>query len=406
MIQLPTMSSATRVGTNAALLLGVSVMLWLGQKVLIPLTIALLLASVLGPVASWVHRTLKVRWSIACLVVIAGLILLNFLLTALFWLAVSRMAQQMPAPNDEKQMIDFYKNFRGKLEQISPWDLDPVLFPSSPTKVGEIRIYQIMSEAAPGAIRTLAESTGNWLLHWILILFILLFLLLEGRMLTRRVVQIFGPSEEVQGKVAAVLSDMARQVRTYLVYRTLINFALAIVLGAIYQLAGLHNAWTWAVLLAILNYVPYLGPLVAGVPPVIDAFFSNSPGSAIVIAIVYWAVIILEGYLIVPLVMGRSMDLNATTVMLACLFWELVWGVTGLFLAMPLMAGIKAILYHVPEWRAWANLMSSADDANADASPIPVPPVPPPPANGHTHGADGSAHAPGTTPNPFTKLNP
>ena len=44
----------------------------------------------------------------------------------------------------------------------------------------------------------------------------------------------------------------------------------------------------------------------------------------------FWIVIVIEGYLIVPMLMGRSMDLNATTVMLACLFWELVWpGMTG-----------------------------------------------------------------------------
>jgi hypothetical protein len=60
--------------------------------------------------------------------------------------------------------------------------------------------------------------------------------------------------------------------------------------------------------------------------------------------------------------MGRSMELNATTVMLACLFWDLIWGTMGLFLAMPLMAGIRAICYHVPEWRPWANLMGIAEE--------------------------------------------
>jgi hypothetical protein len=55
------------------------------------------------------------------------------------------------------------------------------------------------------------------------------------------------------------------------------------------------------------------------------------------------------------------MDLNATTVMLACLYWELVWGWTGLFLAMPLMAAVKTVCYHVPGWRPWANLMDTRD---------------------------------------------
>ena len=114
---------------------------------------------------------------------------------------------------------------------------------------------------------------------------------------------------------------------------------------------------TWAILLAILNYIPYLGPVLACVPPFLDAFIFNDPITALVIMIIFWIVIVIEGYLIVPLVMGHSMDLNATTVMVACLFWDAVWGPTGLFLAMPIMAGVKAILYNVPEWRPWANLM-------------------------------------------------
>ena len=73
-------------------------------------------------------------------------------------------------------------------------------------------------------------------------------------------------------------------------------------------------------------------------------------------------IIILEGYLVVPLLMGHNMDLNATTVMLACLFWHLVWGPTGLFLAMPLMAGLKAVLNSIPELQVWAELMSSGHD--------------------------------------------
>ena len=63
--------------------------------------------------------------------------------------------------------------------------------------------------------------------------------------------------------------------------------------------------------------------------------------------------------------MGRHINLNATTVMLACLFWDLVWGVPGLFLATPpAMAAVKSICDHVPGWKPWANLMS-ADENDA-----------------------------------------
>jgi predicted PurR-regulated permease PerM len=123
---------------------------------------------------------------------------------------------------------------------------------------------------------------------------------------------------------------------------------------------GLAHPWPWALLTAILCYIPYLGQIAAGVPPVLDAFLScSSPWYAVVVLVVYVTVMILEGYVIVPVVMGRPMRLNATTVLLACLFWHLVWGTPGLFLAMPLMAAVKAICDHVPGWEAWGNLMST-----------------------------------------------
>ena len=122
-------------------------------------------------------------------------------------------------------------------------------------------------------------------------------------------------------------------------------------------------------LTAVLNYVPYIGTIAAGVPPMIELFLSGQPDAALGAFFFYGCVVTVEGYLIVPWVMGRSMDLNATTVMLACLFWHLLWGIAGLFLAMPLMAALKAICMHVEEWNAWGQLMSSSPNVEPPPNP-------------------------------------
>jgi predicted PurR-regulated permease PerM len=366
-------NTATRVGINLLLVLGVVIALRLGQTFFIPTIIALLLAAVLAPAANWLHDRLHFRWSISCLMVILGLVLVNLLIMLVFFIAVPRMLQVLPRSDDMRQQLKVYKAIRVQVEKLSPLPLDHDLFPPDPADAREIPVFQFVTDFvikyAPEALLQLALYGTSWLWEWILIMFLLLFLLVEGRMLTRRAVEVAGPSKEVQARAGYILSDMARQVRTYVVWRTIINFGLAIVVGIVYQLVGLHQAWTWAMMLAILNYIPYLGPLVAGVPPVLDAFLSISPLGALFVMLFYVAIIILEGYLVVPVLMGRSMELNATTVMLACLFWELVWGTLGLFLAMPIMGGIKAICYHVPGWRPWANLMGTTEYDH----PAPVP---------------------------------
>ncbi|MBI3407769.1 MAG: AI-2E family transporter [Planctomycetes bacterium] len=372
MISFPT-HAATRLGINIAILLAGVVALWLGKAVFMPMIIALLLAAVLGPAASWLHRTLKFSWIGSCLTVIFGLLLLNLLITFVIVLAATRLVQQVPQGNDE--ILKFYTDFRTKLVNLWPWQLDEELFPSNPQTVSDIRAYQFLYESYPNLFRNTAEYLSSWLWQWVLIVFLLFFLLLEGRMLLRRVVEIFGPSEEVRNRAGDVLNEMARSVRTYLVWRTIINFGLAIVVGLIYQVAGLRQPWSWAILLAILNYIPYLGPLIAGIPPFLDAFLFTTPENTLLVTVVYWVVIVLEGYLVVPVLMGRSLELNATTVMLACLFWDLVWGITGLFLAMPIMAGVKAVCQSVESWRPWANLMGT-QKADAPFKPEHIPPAP------------------------------
>jgi predicted PurR-regulated permease PerM len=357
------MNAATRLGFNSLILLGGVVALYLGQTILIPTIIALLLAAMLWPATLWLNQHLRFHWGIACLVVVSGLIIVNLLIMAGFFLAIPKMLQTIPRADEERQQIELYKKFRDRLERISPVELDESLLPKNPEHPSEIRAFQYITESlqksVPSALLSIARYTTNYLWQWILIMFILFFLLLEGRMLIRRVVEIFGPSKEVQTKARQVLSEMARQVRTYLVWRTIINIGVALFVGLVYRWAHLSQPWTWAVLTAVLFYIPYLGPIIAGMPPVIDAFISNEhPMVAVGIMLFYLVVTIFEGYVIFPVVMGRNMEINATTVMLACLFWELVWGIVGLFLAMPLMAAIKAICYHVPGWRPWANLMS------------------------------------------------
>jgi predicted PurR-regulated permease PerM len=205
----------------------------------------------------------------------------------------------------------------------------------------------------------LSKIAGSWLIQSVIILFILLFLLLEGQFLADRIKDIFGRDTMTKGQVAQVLAGVAEAIQSYLVWRTIVNIALGLFLGLIYSLLGLKQPWTWALLTAVLCYVPYIGTIIAGIPPVLDALIHVSPVVALIIVVLYIVVVTVEGYLIVPLVMGRSMDLNATTVMIACLFWDLVWGTPGLFLAMPIMAGIRAVCLYTPGLRPWAYLMST-----------------------------------------------
>jgi predicted PurR-regulated permease PerM len=366
---------ATRLGINILILLAAGIALRLCQSVFVPLIIAILLACVLAPAAVWLNRSLNVRWTLACITAVFGVIVLTVLISLVLFVSVSGLVGELDPSKLAKTMDTFLRKFndvspfpvpeRNEDEAAEPKDAaDGKAHAARPPRFGptEDQIRQFTRDKTPALLEQAGRLALEWLFLWFLILFLLFFLLLEGPTLARRLVNIFGPSEELKAKANEVLGETADQIRTYIVWRTIINFGLAIVIGMAFQLGGLRQAWAWAVMLAILNYIPYLGPFLAALPPFVDGFVHcSSFWVFFILCVIYWGVIIMEGYLIVPLVMGRTMDLNASTVILACLFWELVWGATGLFLAMPIMAGVKSICTHVPGWWQWANLMSSQE---------------------------------------------
>ena len=153
MLNVP-LNTATRLGLNVLGLLAMVVALRLGETVFIPTIIALLVAAVLGPGAVWLHKKLKIRWTLACITVITLLVLFNLLITMVFALAITRMLQVVPRTDED--LLKTYNSFRAKLDQISPVPLDEDLFPENPQEVSKIQAFQYLSEAAPKFFQQLA----------------------------------------------------------------------------------------------------------------------------------------------------------------------------------------------------------------------------------------------------------
>jgi AI-2 transport protein TqsA len=395
-VNYPSLNASTRWGLSAVLLMGVVFALYFGHLIFVPMVIALMLVAVLWPVTSWVNTSItmpgvissgtfpwisfrlvqrQLPWGITCVIVIALLVALILLVPLGLGMALNNILKDVP--RDAYQLQKVYTNFRVRMIDSSVVPGDESVLPESADQLPLLRgIQEMLNPNTPQFSQMLTNVLGyggTWLVEGVLIMFMLLFLLLEGRLLSKRVVEIFGPSPEAQGKAVTVLENIAEQVRVYLVWRTIVNFGLALVLGIVYYIMGLHYTWQWALLTALLCYVPYLGQIVAGFPPFIDSLLNSpSPWMAIAVLAIYVVVMTIEGYVIVPLVMGRSMQLNAITVLLACSFWFLVWGTPGLFLAMPLMAAIKAVCANVPGWEVWANLMSTVDPEPKPSPPEPV----------------------------------
>lgn len=356
------LTTATRYGLNVLAAFGASLALYFGRSIFIPLIIAGLLAAMLWPWASWMQRRLRLPWFFASLSAIGLLLLVLVLVVSLIVVSIPQILNDLPNPNNAEDVQKKYKSLRDNLTsvQVPFLTFDQVL----PERVEDAKLYQellkyLRGEQITKDLLSLGGGGVNILAETTLVLFTLLFLLVEGQMLVDKVRNIFGPGLGIQASVSAAFRDMAESVRSYLVWRTIVNIGLGVILGAVYHFVGMKQPVLWALLTVILCYIPYLGTLAAGVMPTLDALVNVGPLAGLGVLVFYVAVVTVEGYIIVPWVMGRSMDLNATTVLISCLFWYLVWGTAGLFLAMPLMAAIRAICANVPGWAPWGELMSS-----------------------------------------------
>ena len=330
------LTTATRIGLNVLALVAICAALYLGAKIFIPITIAVLIAAILWPAANWMTEKLRIPRFVACLSMIIGLVALHMLIIGVFTFAIARTVEELP--KTEPEWAKRYTDIHSNLSKIVPFDLESSGLQSDPGK-SQLYVYlKRFFQDGSGFQSTLGDwskTAAGHLAEAVLILFITLFLLLEAQMLADKVRAIFGPSTEVQDRITRAIAEMAEAVRTYLVWRTIVNMGLTLVLGLFYQQIGIKYWYTWALLTGVLSYVPYIGTIVAGVPPVIDGLVFGTPEVALWVLVFYTCVVTFEGYIIVPWVMGQSMDLNATTVLIGCLFWDLVWGTSGLFLAMP-----------------------------------------------------------------------
>jgi AI-2 transport protein TqsA len=359
--------------------LGVIAALYLLKPILIPVALALVLACMLHPVTTLLRRMLPLSTTGAAVVLFLLTVLCGLFVASLTAESLVQAANTLPADIERlsgrvshriTDMIRDYPSLRGILPEPGTIDL-----------LGDANRAMVIDSLSIGlADLTIRVAQG------LFILILVLFLLAESDMLTTKVIRFFATTPGDANTAARILGRLTRQIRNYLVARTLINLGLGIVLAL--ALWGLNVKFPFALGLfaGLMNFIPYVGQLIGGgLPTLIAIGQTGSIGDALIVAAVYLGVVGIEGYVVTPFVMGRSLDLNGTTVLIACLFWGFLWGLVGLILAMPIAVTMKLVFETVPELNRWAELMSldwktpGADDPALILAPAPAPDSPGPP---------------------------
>lgn len=184
------------------------------------------------------------------------------------------------------------------------------------------------------------------------------FLLIEQRYFEVKMGKLF-PDEEKRSRVQNILNHIQSQIRQYLYLKTVLSILTGVLSYGVLIWIGVDYAEFWALLIFLLNYIPTIGSLVAIMLPTLLALVQFDTFTPFVVLIVsLGALQMLIGNVLEPRLMGSSLNLSPLVVILALSLWGQIWGVTGMFLSVPITVIAMIILANFEKTRPIAVLLS------------------------------------------------
>jgi AI-2 transport protein TqsA len=314
----------------------------------IPLSTALLLSFALGyPMDVMRHWGLP-----AYLRILTGMALVTggiYLLSTLVQINIVAFVEQFP--DFEEKIIESLNIFSEWLG-ISREELEMILAGLPEGMVNaDLPLLGVVMRWLGGSFVFFMASA-----FWVLLFMI--FILAERESIAHRLERALGGDRSESFR--ETLGLINREVQRYLGYKILISFSTGVVVTLTLWFFNVPFALLWGTAAFILNLAPYIGSIIASIPPVIITLIeSGSIGKTIIVAVVITTIQMAIGNLIEPMVMGRRLDLSPLLILLSLIFWGWMWGAIGMLLAIPIMAALKIAFEQIEATRFLAVLMGS-----------------------------------------------
>jgi predicted PurR-regulated permease PerM len=319
------------------------------RSILLPIVLALLLSYLLRPIVRGLAK-LKIPLAVSAAIILIGLlVLVGYGISALATPAAGWL-QKAPAGLTElqhkllpvKKSVAQVSQATGEIEKLATTTVE--------TKTVEVKRRPITE--------MFLMRTPEFIAGAVLLLILLYFLLVYDQAFIAKLVKLL-PTLSDKKTAVGIAHDIESHVSRYLFTISTINACLGLAVGTAVGLLGLRNPVMWGVMVALLNFVPYLGALTGIICMTIGAVLSfDSLGYALIFPAVYLAFGTLEGSFITPWVMGRSLTLNPVIILLSLTFWGWMWGIVGIILAVPILAAFKIFCSHIKPMEPLAEFLS------------------------------------------------
>lgn len=323
---------------GAAFALALPFALRAGAEFFLPVTAALVIAVALVPLLEWLERrrlpsALAALTCVLLFLAIANIAAASIVLPAVEWVRllperIGRIRETL-AP-----VLDVYANLEAFIDGVvTEFGRSPAGGPQTVAIETPNSLLAIVASSAPfAAIQT-----------FFAVLVIFFFLAGWTRMRKRTIAT--RASFDGAMTTARVIQQVVDATSTYLGTITVVNIGMGLLVAFVLWLLGMPTPLMWGGIVAVLNYIPYLGPIASTLLLALGGLMAFAdPWYALLPAVSFAVIHLIEANLFTPTVVGKRLTINPLLILLALSFWAWVWGTTGALLAVPLLIISKTVL--------------------------------------------------------------
>jgi predicted PurR-regulated permease PerM len=320
---------------------------YFGKAFFIPLAFGILLSMLFLPVSNWLERKNIKRGLASLLCTLVLLIFIGGIGSVLWWQATELSKDSEKIEQNVKSVIENVQQFvqenfgLSKSEQKQKVDEQQASF------------FQVAFDVSLMLFRIL--------LNIVLILVYVFIMLYYRDHIKKFLMKLF--KREDKGEAKEVISTIAAVSQQYLWGLTKAIIVLWIAYSLAFWLVGVKNPFLYAFICGLMEIIPVIGTMLGVAIAVFGSFAQGADTNIIVGIIVSYAIIqFVQSYFLEPVVIGGQVRLNVFVTIMALLIGELVWGIPGMILAIPITGMIKIIFDHVESLKPYGSFLGEVND--------------------------------------------
>lgn len=327
-------------------------------NVLLPMIISIFLSLILAPVVNFLDR-IHVPRRIAIVLIVLILFGVIFLIFLFFQTSINSLIAEYPK---------YAQRLQGIIREMS-------LFVEERFQISASDIFKDVDWGLTvrDNLVKLSGNLMNFVTSFIIIMIFLVFLLVEKPYFQKKLKVAFDP--KTGKKLGEMIDHINRQVARYLSLKFVISMGTGILVWLALSLIGMDFSIVWGALAFVLNFIPSIGSSIHMAVTILMGFiqFYPSPGRIAAVMFSMVAIQTVIGQILDPRLQGHRLNLSPFVILFSLVIWGWIWGIVGMFLAVPIMAIIQIVCFNIPALRFIAVFISSGKvdfETQGEAEPI------------------------------------